>query len=837
MGARTSRLDARRAARTRVVAVFAALAFGAFAAPAPAEIATPLPAGPAAPAAPAAVGAQTVLRHLPNNIQGFRLSGEIGASEWPLYLSQAQARSALKFRVGFLSSVSVMPEASRLTVSINDVTIGATEISADNAVRTVEFEAPPGLAKAGFNAIRIAVDQRHRVECSLQSTFELWTQIDPSETGLILPAAVAGASDPGEIAALPPDAQGALPVRVVAAGKVYPTDVERALLAVQMIASAGHFEQPTVDVGPPAGGEYGVNLVIGRYAEIEDLPGVSKLGLAAGPRVAILPATDRLRTTIVITGESEDEVDRALAKFGEPTPMRGTVPGVRAAHAFPGYRVNPGEKVRLADLGLRSQEFTGHYFHIAFNIIMPADFYSADYAKASLDLAGGYGAGLMSSAQVIVAINGHNAVSAPLPRAGGDVFEDMTLPLPLGDLRPGLNRIEIFAQLPMSSDANCDPLSVIHGEKRFLFLDTTTIEIPNLARIGRVPDLAVTATGAFPFLGGGRRPNLFIPSPDRDSIGAAATIAARMAASAGATIPFRFTTTAPPVGSGATLLVAPANRLDDTTLAAFDIDAQRLLKTWSDRLAGDPASTAKDLSAWDLRARHRIVLQKNLPAVCHLKWREETRPDMTTTGAIAAAPRNAEGDSSSILTANTPPDLYDAWSKDLEAQNPIRRWVSDLYDGVVGAWRAIVGKARKGADEFAIAPITAADPLDNRNNQFLMAQAALGSGVDAVWTLATAPNARILAQSADCLSDPRVWMQVSGRMALLDDSQGSVTSVEPAAMTFVSTEPFSPTNLRLVTAGWLSINKSVYVTLTIFVGLVLAFATLHFVRNVGRSQT
>jgi hypothetical protein len=780
---------------------------------------------------------RTVLRHLPNNIQGFRLSGEIGASEWPLYLSDAQARSALKFRVGYLSAVSVMPEASRLTVSINDVIIGSTPVSASGQVRTVEFEVPPDLAKAGFNAVRIGVDERHRVACTLQSTFELWTQIDPSQTGLILPAGVAAAGDPEQIAALPPDGQGALPVRAVMVGKVGVADVERAIFAVQMIASAGHFEQPTVDVGPPAGGQYGVNLVIGRYAEIRDLPGLETLGLVAGPRIAVLPATDSLRATIVITGESEDDVNQALIKFGAPTPMRGAEPGIRAARAFPGYRVNANEKVRLADIGLRSQEFTGHYFHAAFNIIMPADFYSADYAKVLIDLAGGYGAGLLSSAQIIVAINGRNVVSAQLPRGDGDVFKDMTLPLPLGELRPGLNRVEISAQLPMAADANCDPLSVINGKKRFLFLDSTSIQIPNLARIGRVPDLSVTATGGFPFLGGERRPKLFTPSPDRDSIGAAATIAARMAASAGATIPFQFTTSPPPIGSGATLMVAPANRLDDTMLAAFDIDPQKLRKSWGDRASAEPAQEETDLTAADLRARNRLVLQKNLPAVCHLRWREEAKPDPSSTGAISVGSSAPDGDQPSILKSTTPPDLYDAWARDLKAENPVRRWAAIFSDAAVRLWRGAIGRAREGADEFAIAPLSAVDPIEVRDNQFLLSQAPLGPGADSVWTLATAPNAKLLAQNADCLSDPRVWSQVSGRMALLDDSQGSITAIEPTSMTFVSTQPLSPTNLRLVAAGWLSINKSVYVALTILSGLLLAFATFHFVRNVGRSQT
>src|SRR3954451_9215789 len=40
------------------------------------------------------------MRHLHGTLQGFRLFGEIGASEWPIYLTEAQARGKLRFKVG-----------------------------------------------------------------------------------------------------------------------------------------------------------------------------------------------------------------------------------------------------------------------------------------------------------------------------------------------------------------------------------------------------------------------------------------------------------------------------------------------------------------------------------------------------------------------------------------------------------------------------------------------------------------------------------------------------------------------------------------------------------------
>ena len=175
------------------------------------------------------------------------------------------------------------------------------------------------------------------------------------------------------------------------------------------------------------------------------------------------------------------------------------------------------------------------------------------------------------AAQIIVSVNGLNAASSPLLRSGGEVFAEKSLPLPLGYFRPGLNRIEIQAQLPRIEDASCAPLTAIGAEKRFLFLNSTQIRFPALAGIARMPDLEVMATSAFPFVGGRLRPKLYVPGPDPDSISASATLAARLAASAGQPVNFRFTVTPPARGSGATLVIAPGKSLDDAVAQAVGL--------------------------------------------------------------------------------------------------------------------------------------------------------------------------------------------------------------------------------------------------------------------------
>ena len=208
------------------------------------------------------------LRHFTNNIQGYRLAGEIDASEWPIYVTAAQAQRKLRFQLGYLAAVSVMPEASTLTLTINDALVGEAAIRFFNSVESVSFDIPEGLLQPGLNSVRITASQRHRVDCTLAATRELWTQIDPIRTGLVLNATEASIDSLADLGAAPPDEQGALPIRLVLEKDAPSEDMARALRLVEMIAIEGRFEQPVVEIGPPASGRYGINLVVGNAKEV-----------------------------------------------------------------------------------------------------------------------------------------------------------------------------------------------------------------------------------------------------------------------------------------------------------------------------------------------------------------------------------------------------------------------------------------------------------------------------------------------------------------------------------------------------------------------------------------
>jgi cellulose synthase operon protein B len=551
---------------------------------------------------------EPALRRLPAVTAPLRLWGENGEITWAFFVTEAEARTGGRFQVGYRAAISVLPEASTLTLQLNGTPLGATAIDGARGLRTVNFEVPPGAFAPGYNAVRVATQQRHRVDCSVGATYELWTQIDPESTGFVSTAS--GLGVPADLAAASVAIDGAVPIRLLQAGdRLTERDVERLLGAVQDVVLAGRFAQPAVDFGPNAGAGDGLALAVGpadHLAKVLDLGGI---GPIAGPRLAVLAGSPERRPVLVATGASEADVAQSLdqlTRLHADIP-RGTQAGLRALADAGGRHVAGGETVTLADLGHVDLHVGARTHRITVDLALPHDVMAADYDHLTLDLDGSYPAGLASGAQISVEINGSSAGSTPLARSGGERFRGRALFLPLRLLRPGLNRIVITAELPREDDQAC-PADTVTGPERLELLASTRLTIPALARIARQPDLTGTLGAGFPYAQGPRRPMLSVPAPDRESMAAAATLVARLGYAAGRAIPFGFAA-GRAVGAGPTLVVAPARLLDLATVQAAGLDPQAVRDAWTGRetLAATPNTSP---------ATRRRALQRDAIAAC-----------------------------------------------------------------------------------------------------------------------------------------------------------------------------------------------------------------------------
>ncbi|WP_407529709.1 cellulose biosynthesis cyclic di-GMP-binding regulatory protein BcsB [Methylobacterium oryzisoli] len=782
----------------------------------PAREARP-PAGDEAGRGGAVPATLEAARRFPAGTQGFRLAGEEDVLQYPIYLTEAQTRGQTRLRVSYLSAISVAPEASSLTASVNGTKVGWTRIQAPGAVKVVEFALPDGLLRPGYNAVSLTASQRHRVDCSLGATYELWTQIDPSRSGLVVPAA--SDLDLKTLAALEPDESGALPIGIALAERPGPERLERIVGAVQAVALVGRLARPAVTFGPPLTGRPGVTLVVGTARELQGTEGLEEIGPITGPKLALLAPRAGRAPTLVVTGPTGPDVRQAIEQLARSGDAGGTPAGTRVATLTRGYQVRGDETLSLDTLGLVSHEFSGRLMRVAFEVRFPADFVPADYGKVMLHLAGGYAAGLEPTAQIIVDINGRNAASLPLPSARGEILHDNAIPLPLSLWRPGLNRVEIAAQLPVTADATCDTLASEAKRSRFLFLDRTRLVVPPLARAVRSPDLAVVKAGAVPFVAPGRRPRLVLPTPDRDSVEAAATIAARLAIAARQVIDFE-------VGSderegSASLIVAPARALNPRTLDAAGLDPDQIRQVWEGR--AEAVATPGQFGAAGVLTLDR--LRRNVPMRCAL-------PPATVPLRVAApaAPRPPPPP-----RAAPPPserDLLARWGASMQTPNPVLASAAAAWETTTRTagevWAALLGRLRP--------PVDAAPVEVSPRASLIIAEAPGAQDFADAAVIVTAPNPSMLKASVSCLVDPVVWTQLLGRAALLDASDGTLTVVPPGRTRVLATQGWSLANIRLVSAAWLSLNPAIYVGLTLVMALCLGLTTTSLVRQLGRKS-
>lgn len=777
-------------------------------------LATPLAAAesPATPAGRlAATDAPTdagVLRRLPSIGRETKLSGETDHLVWPVWVTAAEAAQAPRLRLAYNAAVSVMPEASRLDVTVNDRAVGAWRI-ASGGNRTLDVALPAGSLKPGWNMVRIDAEQRHRVECSVPATYELWTEIDSARSGLVFATGYAperrGLAD---IAGIAPDDHGRVRIRLVTASEPDPVQLRRALRLVQAMTVAGGYLDPVVEVTRTMGKGPGIDLLVGAAAQAQ-MPRAAAIG---GGVVALFDDPDPSRLVVALPEDSvtlERLADRLVEETGPAAP--GTPTGLAARAALGGLPVTGDTRVRLSDFGTTSSEFSGRLFRTGADLRLPADLYAADYAKVTLKLSGGYAPGLDPSARLTVRINGRQAAGAPLSARHGEVFADRQLQLPLSAFRPGHNRIEIEASLPHPDDKICDTLSQIEGAKRFLLVEGTELRFPTFARVARLPDLAATASGVLGDLAEADRPSLYVPHPDPATLSAAATFLARIAA-AGDRIdvpPIVFRN--PPSEARSALVIGAFSDLPTTVAAAVGIEPGAVRDAWSRRPPTAP-TTASIPTGSDRVARRLSALR-----VAAGDMGEAIDP--IVTGSVAPATTGSLA-TRAVGTA-TGADPLDRWRRSMESPWSVGAFTRDLSNRLAGI---SLGFAAKEPPRFAPRPSTG----------LVVAQALGPNG--GVWTLLTAPSATTLGDGIAALTENGRWHEVEGAVVAWDQVDERTQTTGSIARGFFPTRDVDFGNLRLIAAAWVSDNPIGFVLAVLLATIALGFATARLLPHLGEKS-
>ena len=430
------------------------------------------------PGAPSPVSdAPATLRPLPAGPDDLVLRGEAARRSFSVALSGTEVDAIRQLQIGLSHSVVLLPDASVLKVSINGHPLDAVPLNAGSAATRVTLDVPAGLLMQGANAIDIETTMRHRVDCSIGATYELWTRLDPVRTGFVTtgaaPAPVATLADLGQTSLA---ADGTTRIHLVSAAAADAAALNRAAALIDALVTQAHLPRPVVDIGPEAGQGAGFDVILDDSA----VQAGSIEGRDGGLGFVRDAATGRLG--VVLMGHDEAERVAALAEItgrpATPAPARSHEVSLEgAAH------------LTLADLDVRTGDFAGRHGESAFGLTLPADFFPGDYDQARLSIDGRYAAGLDASSALAVRVNGSLAATVPLSSSGGGVLRQQAMNVPLRFFHPGRNEVVLESRATRPDDRECGARPS-GSEARLDLSPGSDFAFPAFARLGTAPQLA-----------------------------------------------------------------------------------------------------------------------------------------------------------------------------------------------------------------------------------------------------------------------------------------------------------------------------------------------------------
>ncbi|BCP54168.1 cellulose synthase BcsB subunit [Kaistia sp. 32K] len=774
--------------------------------PAPAQP----PAQPAQPSEPApVVAAATEPAPVENPDSRFivpsptlRLEGETDQHSWVIYLAGDQAGQPARLDVSFKNAIVVMPEASLLRVSINNQAVLETALTASDSFRDVAAMIPPGLLQAGANTVRFQVAQRHRTDCTVQSTYELWTEIDGKGTTLTFapnpqPTQVLRGLD--DLPAIGFDGSGVTAIRVIAPGSNQATIAPHLLKLVQALTLAGNYPNPIVTVSDralePAGAGV-LTVVLGVGSELGSLMQTPPADANSRPIVSFVDEPSLGRSVMVVTGANWTQIGSAIDQIasGVDRPigvLRKTLN--TAPWLAPDVRFVMGrDSFRLLDAGVTTQEFSGRRFRTEFAVGIPSDFYAEAYGEATLRLDAAYTAAVRPASHIDIYVNGQIAATTRITRQQGGIYRQFPIKIPLRHFHPGVNRVSINALLDTAEDAACAPGGSTEGGPRFVLFDTTTFEIGNFARIGRRPDLGAFAGTAAPYNRFTEPSALVMGRTDPKNYSAAASLLARMAIQAGRVIDLA-PTPAASVGDRNALFIGAAAQMPGNVLGQLGI-AETVRTTWRDETAaGERIATANDFAPLDAVLR---------------------RPGTELAQAPAS---RAEAENTDVT--------FDRWQNEL------------VGGGWHGQVNALEGWLKRTFDiSFStLSFFSAATPPfePSAKTTMIIAQSGSPNG-EGTWTMVTAPSEDRLVSGIQTVTGIARWPELGGRISTFNATTDAIESRPANQFTFVQTQPFSLGNMRLIAANWLSSNILYYALGLVGLCLVLGIVTTALLRRLGR---
>lgn len=620
------------------------------------------------------------------------LTGEVDERAWSVYLTPAQAAAGGDLIFEYQNAVVIAPESSVLSVFVNGKLVGEGPVQAGEKPESRRYKLPSNLLRTGSNEIRFRVQQRHRTDCTVESTYELWTEIASGKAYIQFEGRdAARLTTLEDIQAVGVDASGRTRFNIVAPAFDQPSRTAALMRLAQGLALLGHMPAQSFDVRgdlPELGRAGELTVLAGTVAELQplfpSLPGEASTTAVT----ALVESRPERAPILVLTGPDWSAVEGAIESITRVTDKPANV--ARDVIETGRWRlpqapqVISGKRLPFSALGVSTTEFSGRRFRTAFAVAVPPDFYANAYGEATVLLDVGYTKAVRPGSRIDIYVNGSIASTVPLDSSGG-LVRHLPINVTLRHFHPGANLIELEAVLLTDADRTCAPGTAASTEPRFALFDTSEFAMADFARIGRLPDLAAAAGSAYPFRSSAKPIALHVDRAETLSLSAAATFLARLAVAGGR--PMAIETITSPIASAdrEALFVGAMPQIPKSVLTEAGIDLNSQISWGSSASSEVLADSRAAFDAWQTRLNggtwrsHLRGLEDwvkdtfdiSLNSLRFLPPDEAPfAPPDTATLLIAQSSNPDAGTTWTLVTSPTPEHLRDAVS----TISDVRRW-------------------------------------------------------------------------------------------------------------------------------------------------------------------
>lgn len=701
------------------------------------------------------------------------LEGETAGQSFPVFLTPQQAGGATSISLGYSNAVLVAPESSRLIVIVNDVTVGEVPVQSAEGTKDIRFDLPAGLLRPGINRVSFNAIHRHRTDCTIRSTYDLWTALDPTRTYLTVPADTSGrllTTDDIAAIGLGPTGQTKFVMVVPEIGQPASTNaLMRLSQGLALMAKMPNQTFAFAEALPATAAAGELTVLVGTAGDLApllpSLPATARTSAVA----TFVDAPTGDHKVFVVSGPDwpsiEGAVEGMVSPIDRPLGVMREALSVRQRNASEMPLVTGASTRTLASFGARTSEFSGRRFRTGFDLGIPSDFYADAYGEATLLLDAAYSPEVLPGSHVDIYVNGNIASTVPITNRNGGIFRHLPIRVTMRHFRPGPNRIDIEAVLMTQADKVCAPGASALEEPRFALFDTSEFRMPRFARIGQLPNLAALSGTGFPYNGQGDPIALYLDRLDPATLSTSATFLGKLAVSSGRALLVRPEASALAIGERNAILIGTISQLPPLVLGQTHIAAESA-SSWGAQVEGEgrTEATRETFDSWQSRVR--------------------------------------EG----------------SWSGQISA---LETWLQDTLDISISSLRLLPG------EEGPIEPDDTA--------RFVIAQGDSPERT-ATWTVLSAPTGADLEAGMAAVAQDIRWQQLDGYVSLDSKNIEALDTRAVSRTRFVATQPWTFANMRLVAANWLSSNILAYAVVFCILSILLGIATSGLLRRFGRES-